>query len=78
MERLGNDRLADQLICRRLQTMDVTIGSDLRWRRPDGRLIRMTVDLIHDVDGERWFFSRVGESGQFTAVNARYVSVLRP
>lgn len=57
--------------------MDIAIGSDLRWRRADGRLMRMTVDLIHDVDGERWLFSRVGESGQFTAINARYVSVLR-
>ena len=58
--------------------MEIAIGSDLRWRRADGRLVRMTVDLIHEVAGERWLFSRLGESGQFTAVNARFVSVLRP
>lgn len=51
----------------------VVPGSRVRWRRADGRMVHVLVDLVHDSEDERWLFSTIGDTGQFVAVNSRVV-----
>ncbi|MDH4186359.1 MAG: hypothetical protein OEV08_05130 [Nitrospira sp.] len=53
--------------------MTPTIGNRIQWRRADGRMVHMLVDLIHDTNDERWLFGTLSVHDGFVAVNQKYV-----
>lgn len=53
--------------------MTPQVGQTIQWRRATGKGVQMVVDLIHEVDGERWLFGKVHANGSWTAVNQKYV-----
>ena len=54
--------------------MTPQIGNTTQWRRANGRMVQMVVDLIHrESTGEVWLFGRQTEAGVFVAVNQTQV-----
>ena len=50
----------------------MTLGARITWRRGTGQVVRGTVDLVHEVDGERWLFVS-GKQGEWAAVKSTAV-----
>jgi len=48
-------------------------GSTITFRHR-GKVVTMVVQLVHEVDGERWLFSGVDALGNWRAVKSRYVT----
>ena len=48
-------------------------GHTVQWRRGNGRMVQILVDLVHEQDGERWLFGRQVDGGYFVAVNQKFV-----
>jgi hypothetical protein len=57
--------------------MTPQVGHTVQWRRANGRGVQMVVDLVYEVDGERWLFGRLGPNATFLAVNQRFVLSVR-
>lgn len=51
----------------------IAVGDRVRWRRSNGAMTTMVVDMIHEQDGDVWLFSRVREDGSWLAVNHRRI-----
>lgn len=51
-------------------------GSTITFRHR-GKAVQMVVQLVHEVDGERWLFSGVDALGNWRAVNSRWVLGVR-
>ena len=51
--------------------MTPTIGSTIEWRRANGKVSRMVVDLIHRDGEDIWLFGSWGTS--WAAVNQKFV-----
>jgi hypothetical protein len=48
-------------------------GHTIQWRRQNGQVVQMRVDVVHEIDGERWLFSVMSKGGGFIAVNQKFV-----
>lgn len=48
-------------------------GSTITYRKPNGRVYTMRVDLVHETAEERWLFSAVSPGGGWVAVNSKWV-----
>lgn len=55
--------------------MTPTIGSLIEWRRGNGKVSRMVVDLIHRDAEDIWLFGSWGTS--WAAVNQKFVLSVR-
>lgn len=56
--------------------MTATVGQTITFRHR-GKAVTMVVQLVHEVDGERWLFSGVDALGNWRAVDSRYVTGVR-
>jgi len=53
--------------------MTLQPGSTITWKKPNGRVATMRVDLVHETAEERWLFSAVDVLGNWNAVNSKWV-----
>ena len=53
--------------------MQAQPGSTITWRPALGTVKTLRVEMVQEIDGERWLFSAVDALGNWLAVNQKYV-----